>query len=342
MSSEPPVSKPARKRRWEDAAPIPVVAAPPQLEQYASSFAPPPPPPPPPTLALAKAQQVLQQSLKVPVGNQIATINTATATQLILGTSTGSNNQENRIYVGSLSLEMTATEILSLFSPFGTVIKVEMSFEPVSGKSKGYCFVEFATNDSARAALSMHEFDLGLRKIRVSRPSNYNAATAAIDAKVAAVSASALDVQKLLSEALGHTDQPSAAANASSSSSGSTTSAAVPVLTQTRPDPLTSSKWLLIKNIHPEYSLTELETIFSAFGVLEMCSMIPTHVAVFTTTPPSPPTILGLPLMMHIGYADEETARHVSIAVQGLLLAGLGITAELVPDPLARAKVAAL
>lgn len=48
---------------------------------------------------------------------------------------------ESRIYIGSLHYELGEAEIRMAFSPFGEIKSVDMSYEPNTGKSKGYCFL---------------------------------------------------------------------------------------------------------------------------------------------------------------------------------------------------------
>lgn len=46
-----------------------------------------------------------------------------------------------------------------------------MSHDPVTGRSKGFCFVDFTTPESAAMALqTMNGFQLAGRPIRVGRP----------------------------------------------------------------------------------------------------------------------------------------------------------------------------
>ena len=80
--------------------------------------------------------------------------------------------QEARIYVGSMAFDVTAEEVKRLFSPFGVVLKVDMSKDSTTGGSKGYCFVWFQDVQSAMAALQMDGFKLGDRNIKVGQPSD--------------------------------------------------------------------------------------------------------------------------------------------------------------------------
>ena len=108
-----------------------------------------------------------------------------------------------RLYVGSLHYDVKESDIRGIFSPFGTIAQIDMSFDQGTGKSKGFCFVEFAGTmtddgllhadsrrpwlddiscvmavmcidpDHARRALeNMQGFTLAGRQIKVGRPSN--------------------------------------------------------------------------------------------------------------------------------------------------------------------------
>ncbi len=65
----------------------------------------------------------------------------------------------------SIHYDLTELEIVALFSAFGTVVKCEMSKDAGTRKTKGYCFLEFATKESADAAMTMDGFELAGRKV---------------------------------------------------------------------------------------------------------------------------------------------------------------------------------
>ena len=72
---------------------------------------------------------------------------------------------DSRIYVGSLHYSLGQPEILALFSCFGTITKFDLSHDPLTGRSKGYAFIEFADPASAQAATAMDGFELAQRKV---------------------------------------------------------------------------------------------------------------------------------------------------------------------------------
>lgn len=48
----------------------------------------------------------------------------------------------HRLYVGSLNFALTADDIREVFQPFGELEAVDLHRDPMTGKSKGYCFVK--------------------------------------------------------------------------------------------------------------------------------------------------------------------------------------------------------
>jgi len=93
---------------------------------------------------------------------------------LASGLTTPSGNM-NRIYVGGLLYELNEENVKAAFAPFGPITSVEMPREP-TGKSKGFCFVEYADVASAQKALvSMNGAMLGGRAIKVGRPTQAGA-----------------------------------------------------------------------------------------------------------------------------------------------------------------------
>ena len=70
-----------------------------------------------------------------------------------------------RIYVGSLHYSLGEAEICALFSCFGTIAKFDLSHDAITGRSKGYAFIEYDNPTSAQAATAMDGFELANRKV---------------------------------------------------------------------------------------------------------------------------------------------------------------------------------
>jgi hypothetical protein len=73
------------------------------------------------------------------------------------------------IYVGNLSWTMTDEDLNNLFTPYGTVSSAKILKDKISGRSKGFGFVEMEDDEAARNAISsLHETEVMDRKIVVN------------------------------------------------------------------------------------------------------------------------------------------------------------------------------
>ena len=59
-----------------------------------------------------------------------------------------------RLYVGNLSYNTTDNTLRTLFGEYGEVVSVNVIKDRDSGRSKGFGFVEMATEEAAQAAIS--------------------------------------------------------------------------------------------------------------------------------------------------------------------------------------------
>lgn len=48
----------------------------------------------------------------------------------------------HRLYVGSLHFDLTADDVKQVFAPFGEIEFVDLHRDSMTGKSKGFCFVQ--------------------------------------------------------------------------------------------------------------------------------------------------------------------------------------------------------
>jgi cold-inducible RNA-binding protein len=60
----------------------------------------------------------------------------------------------NNLYVGNLAYAMTDEGLNRLFAEFGTVVSARVITDRMSGRSKGFGFVEMQTKDAADNAIS--------------------------------------------------------------------------------------------------------------------------------------------------------------------------------------------
>ena len=59
-----------------------------------------------------------------------------------------------KLYVGNLSKQVTDAQLNELATAYGTPTSANVATDRGSGESKGFGFVEFGTDDEARAAIS--------------------------------------------------------------------------------------------------------------------------------------------------------------------------------------------
>uniref|UniRef100_A0A8C6LBR5 Poly(U) binding splicing factor 60 n=3 Tax=Nothobranchius TaxID=28779 RepID=A0A8C6LBR5_NOTFU len=87
-----------------------------------------------------------------------------------------------RVYVGSIYYELGEDTIRQAFIPFGPIKSIDMSWDSVTMKHKGFAFVEYEVPEAAQLALEqMNSVILGGRNIKVGRPSNIGQAQPIIE-----------------------------------------------------------------------------------------------------------------------------------------------------------------
>lgn len=80
---------------------------------------------------------------------------------------------QNKLFVGSLPWATDDAELLNLFSQFGEVTSARVMTDKFTGRSRGFGFVEFASEaDAAKAVAALDGSTLGGRQIvvNVARP----------------------------------------------------------------------------------------------------------------------------------------------------------------------------
>jgi cold-inducible RNA-binding protein len=58
-----------------------------------------------------------------------------------------------KLYVGNLSFDTTETQLREMFAPFGTVQTAQIITDRDTGRSKGFGFVEMASDQEAKASI---------------------------------------------------------------------------------------------------------------------------------------------------------------------------------------------
>jgi cold-inducible RNA-binding protein len=74
-----------------------------------------------------------------------------------------------RLFVGGIPYSTTEPQLQELFSGAGNVVSCRIITDRYSGRSKGFGFVEFETEEEAQKAVEMfNEYELEGRKIAVN------------------------------------------------------------------------------------------------------------------------------------------------------------------------------
>jgi cold-inducible RNA-binding protein len=76
---------------------------------------------------------------------------------------------QSRLFVGNLSYQTMERDLQDFFAPAGVVTSVNVMLDKFTGKSRGFAFVEFATNEEANKAVEMfHGKELQGRALTVN------------------------------------------------------------------------------------------------------------------------------------------------------------------------------
>lgn len=80
---------------------------------------------------------------------------------------------QNKLFVGSLPWKAADQDLRELFAQHGEVLTANVVMDKFTGKSRGFGFVEMATEEGAQAAIAaLHESEMMGRNIvvNVARP----------------------------------------------------------------------------------------------------------------------------------------------------------------------------
>ncbi len=79
-----------------------------------------------------------------------------------------------KLYVGNLAHNISDDQLRDAFARFGTPDSARVITDRASGQSKGFGFVEFSSDDQAKAAMALNGTDFGGQKLTVNeaRPKN--------------------------------------------------------------------------------------------------------------------------------------------------------------------------
>ncbi|MCX8157956.1 MAG: RNA-binding protein [Verrucomicrobiae bacterium] len=80
---------------------------------------------------------------------------------------------ESRLYVGNLSYKTTDADLQDYFSQAGVVTSCNVMLDKFTGRSRGFAFVEFATEEEAKKAVEQFhnkEFQGRPLTVNIARP----------------------------------------------------------------------------------------------------------------------------------------------------------------------------
>ena len=76
--------------------------------------------------------------------------------------------RQNKIYVGNLPSSATQADIEIQFSKYGALDEIQLITDRITGYSKGFAFLTFATQQAAETALEMNGKPLKGRSVKVT------------------------------------------------------------------------------------------------------------------------------------------------------------------------------
>ncbi|MFZ5918473.1 MAG: RNA recognition motif domain-containing protein [Chloroflexota bacterium] len=76
-----------------------------------------------------------------------------------------------KVFVGNLNYRTTEDALKQLFTQHGEVISVNIVTDRQTGRSRGFAFVEMATDEDAQAAIAaLNQYSLDGRQLNVAEP----------------------------------------------------------------------------------------------------------------------------------------------------------------------------
>jgi RNA recognition motif-containing protein len=68
-------------------------------------------------------------------------------------------------FARSLNYDLRERDMIALFSVFGPIVDCDMTMDSQTGRSKGFCFIDYADPVHAEAAMTMNGFEIGGRRV---------------------------------------------------------------------------------------------------------------------------------------------------------------------------------
>jgi RNA recognition motif-containing protein len=73
-----------------------------------------------------------------------------------------------KLFVGNLAWTVTSDDLRAFFANYGTVVDAVVIMDKMTGRSRGFGFVEMETEEQAQKALDANGKDLGGRNMNVN------------------------------------------------------------------------------------------------------------------------------------------------------------------------------
>jgi len=74
----------------------------------------------------------------------------------------------NKIYIGNLPYKTSENELEGIFGQFGKIVETKVITDRVTGQSKGFAFIQFDDEESAKKATTIDGQDMNGRPMKVS------------------------------------------------------------------------------------------------------------------------------------------------------------------------------
>lgn len=78
------------------------------------------------------------------------------------------NNAQQTIFIGNLPFSTDQNELQDAFGKFGIIAEINIPMNRETGRPRGFAFVKFETEEAAKDALSMDNFEFNGRNIKVN------------------------------------------------------------------------------------------------------------------------------------------------------------------------------
>lgn len=73
-----------------------------------------------------------------------------------------------KIYVGNLPYQTNEQELQTMFEQFGEIDAVDLISDRHTGRSKGFAFITFTSQEAAQKALTLDGTEVGGRRMKVN------------------------------------------------------------------------------------------------------------------------------------------------------------------------------